>query len=138
MADLPGLRLTAGINKIGKKMAESIFGVKMAMETLQSLGEATFKQVADAWDRSPKLARKYIQRYCKMGYAERVNPGKTPERFVITPAGVVKISEKPKPKRRVREKCIGIVAQAIKTQPNSVFALGDMARSEMANDFGEK
>jgi len=105
-------------------------GILLTLTALQTLGVATFKQIADHWNRSPKLARTYVARYCELGYVERVNPGTNPAQFQLTAKGLEILEPDDeanhKPGRASHEALEGdrLVARAIRTQPASVWDLG--------------
>lgn len=101
-------------------------GILLTLTALQTLGVATFKQIADHWNRSPKLAQTYVKRYCDLGYVERVNPGNNPAKFQLTEKGWEVLEPKDATKCASRQAMEGerIIAQAIRTQPASVWDLG--------------
>jgi len=101
-------------------------GILLTLTALQTLGVATFKQIADHWNRSPKLAQTYVKRYCDLGYVERVNPGNNPARFQLTEKGWEILEPQDETKGASSQAMEGerIIAQAIRTQPASVWDLG--------------
>lgn len=101
-------------------------GILLTLTALQTLGVATFKQIADHWNRSPKLAQTYVKRYCDLGYVERVNPGNNPARFQLTEKGweILEPAEATKGASCQAMEGERIIAQAIRTQPASVWDLG--------------
>jgi len=98
-------------------------GILLTLTALQTLGVATFKQIADHWNRSPNLARTYVNRYCVMGYVERVNPGTNPARFRLTEKAWEILDDTKGASSQAMEG-ERIIAQAIRTQPASVWDLG--------------
>lgn len=101
-------------------------GILLTLTALQTLGVATFKQIADHWNRSPKLAQTYVKRYCDLGYVERVNPGNNPARFQLTEKGweILEPVEATNGASCQAMEGERIIAQAIRTQPASVWDLG--------------
>lgn len=98
----------------------------MTLTTLEALEVATYKEIADHWNRSPKLAQTYVNRYCHMGFVERVNAGRKVARFQLTEKGIDLLEPEEGSGGLSRQAMEGerVVARAIRTQPASVWDLG--------------
>ena len=80
-------------------------------------------ELAEAMGLSVKSVQTYVQRTLVRGYLIRLNPGSNPARHRISDKGHELLANLPKPQDKQKE-CDGIVAQAMRTQPNSVFGMG--------------
>lgn len=98
----------------------------MTLTTLEALEVASYKEIATHWDRSPKLAQTYVQRYCNLGFVERVNAGQKEARFQLTEKGLDLLEPEEGSGGMSRQAMEGerLVARAIRTQPVSVWDLG--------------
>jgi len=100
-------------------------GIGMTLKALQVLEVAAFRQIADYWNRSPKLAQTYVNRCCALGYVERINHGSNPAKFRLTENGrdVLESKNRTKGVSMQAMEGEGIIAHAKRTQPSSVWDL---------------
>lgn len=89
------------------------------LKALHRLGPATHDQIAAASRTDITVVRTYLTRYVARGHAVRVNPGINPAIHQISPAGAALVLAEREASRSSAP--LGIVAQAIRTQPISIF-----------------
>lgn len=89
------------------------------LKALHRLGPATHEQIAAAAQVDIAMVRTYMTRYLERGHAVRVNPGRNPAIHQISPAGAMLVLADQRGANRAAGQ--GIVAQAIRTQPCSIF-----------------
>ena len=90
------------------------------LTVVQRLGDATYDQIAELVGRSEKIARAHVHHYQLLDFLERINPGQRPAVHRLSEKGIGVMGDMARRKSR----CESVVQQAIRTQPNSVFALG--------------
>lgn len=89
------------------------------LKALHRLGPATHEQIAAASQIDIAMVRTYMTRYLGRGHAVRVNPGRNPAIHQISPAGAMLVLADQMGANRSAGQ--GIVAQAMHTQPISIF-----------------
>lgn len=89
------------------------------LKALHRLGPATHEQIAAASQVDIGMVRTYLTRYLERGHAVRVNPGRNPAIHQISQAGALLVLADQMGANRAAGQ--GIVAQAMHTQPISIF-----------------
>lgn len=89
------------------------------LKALHRLGPATHEQIAAASQVDIGMVRTYMTRYLARGHVLRMNPGHNPAIHQISHAGALLVLAGRTDTRMPAER--GIVAQAMHTQPISIF-----------------
>ena len=92
------------------------------LTAVQRLGDATYDQVAEIVGRSYKITRLHIHHYQLLDFLERINPGERPAVHRLSEKGASLMDGRAHTSSKRRRE--SVVDEAIRTQPNSVFALG--------------
>ena len=92
------------------------------LTAVQRLGDANYDQVAEIVDRSYKITRLHVHHYQLLDFLERINPGERPAVHRLSEKGTAVMGGHAHTGSKRRRE--SVVDEAIRTQPNSVFALG--------------
>ena len=90
---------------------------------VQDHGQAGVRDIADALQVKVTSLSVYVTRARKLGYLEYVKPGEYPARYRLTAEGVALLEAEDS--RRINHVGEGLVQRAMRTQPASIWALGN-------------
>ena len=93
------------------------------LTAVQKLGDATYDQVAEIVGRSYKITRLHVHHYQLLDFLERINPGERPAVHRLSEKGTSLMGGH-HAKTGSKSRRESVVDEAMRTQPNSVFALG--------------
>ena len=83
---------------------------------------AGVRDIAQALETKVTSISVYVTRARKLGYLEYVKPGEYPATYRLTAEGVALLAAEDS--RRIAHVGEGLVQRALRTQPNSIFAIG--------------
>jgi len=97
------------------------------LQTLHSFtktGECQIAELAEYWGQSRRFATRRVHKYMHFGFIYRANPGTNPAIYKLTPKGAEQVAYTPPVEIMATTAGnieFGIVAQAVKSQPISIF-----------------